>query len=345
VTFSEPDALAERVASGDRRAIARAITLVESTRADHRDQAIDLLETLRPRTGQSIRIGISGAPGAGKSTFIEAFGLHAIGAARKVAVLAVDPTSAQSGGSILGDKTRMSELARRPEAYVRPSPSGGALGGVGRRTREAVLVCEGAGFDTVIVETVGVGQSEVEVDAMVDVFVLLVAPGSGDELQGIKRGITELADLIVVTKADGELRAAANAAAADYRHALHLLRPKYPNRAREVMLCSAVTGEGIADVWQAVEHHYEELRADGSLQRRRADQSVAALWVSVEEQLVERIRAGRPGGTSIDDLERQVAAGELTPARAAAELISEASVTDPAESFPSRAELDPTPDR
>ncbi len=218
--------LAEHLVAGDRRALARAITLVESTRADHRSDAAALLDEVLPRTGGSIRIGISGAPGVGKSTFIEAFGSQLVEDGHKVAVLAVDPSSSRSGGSILGDKTRMEKLARLDNAYIRPSPSGGAVGGVARRTREAVLVCEAAGFDTVVVETVGVGQSETEVENMVDTFVLLVVPGGGDELQGIKRGVMELADLVVVTKADGALLPLAQHAAADYRNALHLLRNK-----------------------------------------------------------------------------------------------------------------------
>src|SRR2546427_6693493 len=198
-----PSDLARAVRDGDRRALARAITLVESARADHRDDAVALLDKLLPATGDAIRVGISGAPGAGKSTFIEALGTNLVDHGHRVAVLAVDPSSVRSGGSILGDKTRMEELSRRPEAYIRPSPSSGTLGGVARRTREAMLVCEAACFDVVLIETVGVGQSEVKVDAMVDTFVLLVAAGGGDELQGIKRGVMEMADVVAVTKADG----------------------------------------------------------------------------------------------------------------------------------------------
>src|SRR5881409_1679108 len=215
---SRPEALAADVRAGSRRALAKAITLVESTRADHQRAAQRLLELLLPGTGRAARVGVSGVPGVGKSTFIEAFGLHLIGLGKKVAVLAVDPSSALSGGSILGDKTRMPRLAAAPEAFIRPSPAAGSFGGVTRRTREAMLVCEAAGFDVVLVETVGVGQSETEVDQMVDVFVLLVSPGGGDELQAIKRGVMELVDILVVTKADGELRDAATRAAGDYRH-------------------------------------------------------------------------------------------------------------------------------
>ncbi len=218
-------ALADAVRAGDRRSLARAITLVESTRADHRDEAAALLDELLPATGASTRVGISGAPGAGKSTFIEALGLELVGSGHEVAVLAVDPSSTRGGGSILGDKTRMEQLSRLPHTFIRPSPSGGTLGGVARRTREAMLVCEAAGFDVVLVETVGVGQSEVAVAGMVDVFALLLAPGAGDELQGVKRGIVELADLVVVNKADGALADLARHTASDYGQALHFLRP------------------------------------------------------------------------------------------------------------------------
>ncbi|MBI5163680.1 MAG: methylmalonyl Co-A mutase-associated GTPase MeaB, partial [Magnetospirillum sp.] len=216
-------ALVAGVQAGERRALARAITLIESTRPDHRDAADALLHDLLPQAGNAVRVGITGVPGAGKSTFIEAFGLAAIAAGHRLAVLAVDPSSPRSGGSILGDKTRMEELSRDPRAFIRPSPSGGTLGGVARRTREAMLVCEAAGFDVVIVETVGVGQSETAVADMVDMFLLLLVPGGGDELQGLKKGIVELADAIVVNKADGDLAAAAGRAARDYANALHLL--------------------------------------------------------------------------------------------------------------------------
>ena len=235
-----PDGLAGRVLAGDRRALARAITLVESTRADHRAAAEALLTQVLPHSGQAVRLGITGVPGGGKSTFIEAFGLFLISQGHRVAVLAVDPTSRRSKGSILGDKTRMEELSRAPEAFIRPSPAGRTLGGVARRTREAMLVCEAAGFDVVIVETVGVGQSETAVADMVDMFLLLLQPGSGDELQGFKRGIMELADLVVVNKADGELAPAAERAAAEYRGALQFLRPASKSWKPEVMKCSSL---------------------------------------------------------------------------------------------------------
>ncbi len=252
--------LAAQVLGGDRRALARAITLVESTRPDHRVEADALLAELIPHAGDATRVGISGAPGAGKSTLIEALGVQLVDAGHRVAVLAVDPSSTRTGGSILGDKTRMEELVRRPDAFVRPSPTGGTLGGVTRRTREALLCCEAAGFDVVLVETVGVGQSEVAVDGMVDTFVVLVPPAGGDELQGIKRGIMELADVVVVTKADGDLEAAAKATAADYANAMRLIRPKSDALAAhgwrpEVLTCSALLPRGVDDVWSAVEDH------------------------------------------------------------------------------------------
>ncbi len=243
--------LAQQVTAGDRRALARAITLVESTRADHRDEAEALLEAVLPKTGAALRIGITGSPGVGKSTFIEAFGLKLIERGKRPAVLAVDPSSRRSGGSILGDKTRMAELAKRSEAFIRPSPSGvgadgGSFGGVARRSRDVLLLlCEAAGFDPILVETVGVGQSETAVAEMTDLFLLLLMPAAGDDLQGIKRGIMELADLILVNKADGPLEAAAGRTAADYAHALRLMQPRHRAWNAEVLRCSALTGAGI----------------------------------------------------------------------------------------------------
>ena len=265
--------LAPAVAGGDRRALARAITLIESTRADHQREAEALLAALPPEPGRAMRIGISGAPGVGKSTFIEALGLYLIGRGHRVAVLAVDPSSPRGGGALLGDKTRMAELARRPEAFVRPSPAAGTLGGVARRTREAMLVCEAAGFDIAIVETVGVGQSETAVADMVDMFLLLLAPGAGDELQGLKRGIVELADLIVVNKADGDLADAARRVEGEYRAALGLLRARELHWTPRVLRCSALRGEGIEEVWEAVEAYRAALEADGAIARRRAEQA------------------------------------------------------------------------
>jgi GTPase len=320
--------LAGQITGGDRRGLAQGITLVESTRADHRVEAAALLDELLPHTGHAIRIGISGAPGVGKSTFIERFGLHIADHGHRIAVLAVDPSSARSGGSILGDKTRMEELARDSRAYIRPSPSGGALGGVARRTREAMLVCEAAGFDVVLVETVGVGQSEVEVDDMVDVFVLLVSPGGGDELQGIKRGVTEVADVVVVTKADGELLGPAQQAAADYGHALHLLRPKHDATTATVLLCSALRNEGISEVWDAVVAHRDALDQSGELAVTRGRQAVRWLWAELTDTLLEEFRARSAVSENVTELERAVAAGQVSPLSAARQLLDLARDVD-----------------
>jgi LAO/AO transport system kinase len=318
-----PGSLAERVAAGDRRALARAITLVESTRADHRAEARTLLDELLPRTGEGVRIGLSGAPGAGKSTLIEALGLHAIDAGHQVAVLAVDPSSSRSGGSVLGDKTRMTELGRRAEAYIRPSPSGGTLGGVARRTREALLLCEAAGFDVVIVETVGVGQSEVAVADLVDLFVLVAAPGGGDELQGIKRGIMELADVVVVNKADGDLLPAAQRASSDLRKALHLMRPKRNGWEVPVLLASAVAGDGVAEVWTALATGVEDLRTSGALDQQRAEQAVAWMWSEIREEAVARVLADAGVAERLGALEHEVRDGTRAPTSAAAEILGD----------------------
>lgn len=310
-------ALADAVRAGDRRSLARAITLMESTRADHREEAAALLDELMPASGGSTRVGISGAPGAGKSTFIEALGLHLVDAGHSVAVLAVDPSSTRGGGSILGDKTRMEQLSRAPRAYIRPSPSKGTLGGVARRTREAMLVCEAAGFDVVLVETVGVGQSEVAVAGMVDTFALLLAPGAGDELQGVKRGIVELADLVVVNKADGALVDLARHTAADYGHALHLLRPRTDGWAARVLSCSALLGEGIGAVWATVEEFMTAARASGALAARRGEQAREWMWSEVSETLLEQLRENSRVRADLDVLEADVVAGRTSPTAAA----------------------------
>lgn len=315
-------ALADRVRAGDRRALARAITLVESTRPEHRQQAEVLLDAITSHTGEARRIGISGTPGVGKSTFIEELGLRLVDEGHQLAVLAVDPSSARTGGSILGDKTRMGELSRRREAFIRPSPSGGSLGGVTRRTREALLLCEAAGFDVVIVETVGVGQSETAVAQICDLFLLLVAPGGGDELQGIKRGIMELADLVAVNKADGELATAARHTAADYRHALHLVRPKWSGRPTEVVTCSARTGDGLGEVWQALSRLHDDLAHDGSLGELRRRQAVTALWAELDDRLLRRFRDDPRVAERAAALEAAVADGQRSPSAAATELLS-----------------------
>lgn len=314
-------ATAKSIAAGDRRALGRAITLVESMRSDHREAATALLQRLLPRTGGAHRIGISGAPGVGKSTFIEAFGNHLAHNGHRIAVLAVDPSSARAGGSILGDKTRMPALARNPKAFIRPSPAGTTLGGVARRTGEALLLAEAAGFDVVIVETVGVGQSEFAVADLVDTFVLLLSPGGGDDLQGIKRGIMELADIVVVNKADGALAGAAGHAAADYRAALALMRPKFSGWQAEVLLASALNNTGIAEAWDAVTRHHAALGATG-LAALRARQARRRMWTEVEESLVEALRQDARVRGLLIELERAVEAGRTTPSAAARQLVA-----------------------
>jgi LAO/AO transport system kinase len=324
--------LADEVLAGDRRALARSITLVESTRSDHRTEAAALLDALLPHTGRAVRVGITGTPGAGKSTFVEELGTRLTAAGHKVAVLAVDPSSRRSGGSILGDKTRMERLSRDERAFIRPSPAGRTIGGVARRTREAALVCEAAGFDVVVIETVGVGQSEVAVADMVDCFVLLAAPGGGDELQGIKRGIMELADVVVVNKSDGDLKAAAQRAVADYHHAVHLLRPKHPGWEVPVLAVSALEGTGVDDVWAAVEGLTGHLKDGGTLDGLRAAQAVAWMDEEIRETLIDRFHrdprvADRWGGVEAD-----VRGGKLSPTSAARQLLDATSTdNDPAD--------------
>ncbi len=312
---------AKAVRRGDRRALARAITLVESTRRDHRAEAGELLDALMPDTGGAIRVGISGAPGVGKSTFIEALGNHVIDQGHKVAVLTVDPSSAISGGSILGDKTRMETLARRPEAFIRPSPAGKTLGGVTRRSRETLLLCEAAGFDVIIVETVGVGQSETRVADMTDMFVLLLQPGAGDQLQGIKRGIMELADLILINQADDGREELAQRSAREYRHALHLLRPRSRNWSVEVATCSARDHVGIDAAWDAVMRHRAELGKSGELVEMRAHQARAWLWSEVQDSLIADLREKLGTGHRIAELETAVAEGRMPATTAADELL------------------------
>lgn len=276
------------VLANNRRALARAITLVESTREDHQDSAQALLESLLEHTGSGVRLGVTGVPGVGKSTFIEAFGLHLISQGKRVAVLAVDPSSSISGGSILGDKTRMQLLSRHTEAFIRPSPSSGALGGVARHTREAMLLCEAAGYDVVLVETVGVGQSEYLVASMVDFFLMLMLPGAGDELQGIKKGIVELADAIVINKADGDNRRRAEAAKAEYISALRLLRPATEGWCVPVATASSLERQGMDAVWDIVLQHRTHLESRGDLVKKRAQQNEAWFWTVLRQGLEQR---------------------------------------------------------
>lgn len=314
--------LAEAICAGDRRALAKAITLVESSLPADRVQAECLIATLLPETGKALRLGLSGVPGAGKSTLIEALGLKLTAAGHRLAVLAVDPTSARTGGSILGDKTRMELLAADERAFIRPSPAGLTLGGVARRTRDALLLCEAAGYDMVIIETVGVGQSEAAVADLVDLFVLLLVPGAGDELQGIKRGVLELADLIVVNKADGELASAANHAAAEYRHALTLLRPLEEDWSTPVFQISAQEGRGLDALWHCIAARHKAMKASGLLAARRSRQAQALLRREIELSLIDELRADAPAAARLRAVEQSVAKGDLTPGRAAAEVLA-----------------------
>jgi LAO/AO transport system kinase len=314
--------LAARLAAGDRRALARAITLAESTRADHRAAAAALLARLGPRDPPALRIGLTGAPGVGKSSLVERLGLMLTGRGERVAVLAVDPSSVRSGGSILGDKTRMEELARRPEAFIRPSPSRAALGGVARRTREAIRLCETWGARTVLVETVGVGQSETMVAEMTDVFVLLIAPGGGDDLQGVKRGIMEMADLILVNKTDGALAAEATRTRADYAAALRLIRsrPGDPPGWPKVLNVSARTGSGLDAAWAGIEALAAARIASGALAARRRAQAAASFAHALEAGLIARLDADPRALARRRALAARVAAGEITPDAAAEEV-------------------------
>jgi LAO/AO transport system kinase len=307
---------------GDRRALARAITLVESSRPDHRDEAESVIEALLPETGKAVRIGISGPPGAGKSTFIERFGLAGIGLGRRIAVLAVDPASKRGGGAILGDKTRMAELARAPEAFIRPSSAGDSRGGIARRTREAILLCEAAGFDAILVETIGVGQAETAVAEIVDMFVLILPPAGGDELQGIKRGIVELADLVLVNKTDGELAAAAHRTVADYASAIALIRPPYPEWQVPVRAVSALEGTGIREVWDDVARFRAAHEYSRAWSRRRTEQARAALWSEIGDTLLDHFRAAPRVARRLAAVEEEVTAGIRTPTAAARELLT-----------------------
>ncbi len=316
------EALAACVRAHDRRALAKAITLVESVRADHQQAAQRLLELVLPRTGGAVRVGVTGVPGVGKSTFIEALGLHLIARGKRVAVLAVDPSSARSGGSILGDKTRMARLSVAPEAFIRPSPSGGSLGGVARRTREAMLICEAAGYDVILVETVGVGQSEVAVASMVDFFLVLMLPGAGDELQGIKKGILELADALAVNKCDGDNVRRAKQAAAEYTSALRLFRHVSANWDPPVLTVSALEGTGMDRVWATVEEHRARLTASGELAARRRAQQQEWLWSMLRDGLEEHFRGREDVRRLLPELEAAVVGAKITPTEAARRLLA-----------------------
>jgi len=312
--------LATAIRAGDRATLARAITLIESKRTDHRHSAHLLVQELLPATGNAVRLGITGAPGAGKSTTIDALGTYLTGLGHKVAVLAVDPSSSRTGGSILGDKTRMARLAVDDNAFIRPSPSSGTLGGVAAKTRETMLLCEAAGYDVLIVETVGVGQSETTVADMTDFFLVLMVAGAGDELQGLKKGIVELADMIAVNKADGDNVARAKLAAADYRGALHILAPRSPSWSSPVTTYSALTGDGIPQLWAQVLAHKEKMTASGELAQRRREQQVKWMWTMLDERLTARLRSDPAVRSKVKAAEAQVASGKLAPTLAVEEI-------------------------
>jgi LAO/AO transport system kinase len=314
--------LAEAVRSGDRAALPKAITLVESTRADHREQAQQLLLELMPDSGSAMHVGITGVPGVGKSTTIESLGMYLISQGHRVAVLAVDPSSTRTGGSILGDKTRMAKLAVHPDAYIRPSPTSGTLGGVARATRETIVLLEAAGFDVILVETVGVGQSEVAVANMVDTFVFLTLARTGDQLQGIKKGVLELADIVVVNKADGEHAVEAKAAARELTGAIRLIYPRETLWRPPVLTMSALSGDGLVELWETVLKHRQVLTDAGEFEARRRTQQVDWTWSMVRDAVLDRVLSHPAVKNIRAEVERKVRSGELTPALAAQELLN-----------------------
>jgi GTPase len=313
-------ALATDLRAGSRAALARAITLIESRRSDHQAAARDLVQALLSDTGKAIRVGITGSPGVGKSTTIDVLGMYLIERGHRVAVLAVDPSSARSGGSILGDKTRMARLSASDQAYIRPSPAAGTLGGVAAKTREAMLLCEAAGFDVVLVETVGIGQSETAVCDMTDFFLALMLPGAGDELQGIKKGLVELADMIAINKADGDNIKRANLAAGEYRGALHILSPRSEHWHPPVLTYSALTGTGIDGLWQKILDHRTAMNACGEFAARRRQQQVKWMWSMLEQRMMARLRSDPAIRAKVRKTEAEVADGRVAPALAAEQI-------------------------
>lgn len=306
------DELVEGVLNGNRALIGRAITLIESRNPQHTKIANEIILKLLPHTGSAYRIGITGVPGVGKSTFIEAFGCNLIDAGKKVAVLAVDPTSPLTGGSILGDKTRMANLSIKENAFIRPSPSGGTLGGVTRATRQTIVVCEAAGFDVILVETVGAGQSEVTVSDMTDFFLVLMLPGAGDELQGIKKGVLELADMIVVNKADADNEIRAKQAVVHYRNALHILHPRSPNWSPPVLMCSALKNMGLDEVWKKLEDYRTKLDVSGEFQEKRNNQRWKALWSMLQDRLMTDLKSHPQVKAALPHIHEELHSGNLT---------------------------------
>ncbi|MDC0074803.1 methylmalonyl Co-A mutase-associated GTPase MeaB [Alphaproteobacteria bacterium] len=321
VKYNNKD-LTNEIISGNRRSLSKAITLIESSLSSHRNQANDLLKQIIPYAGKSIRIGISGPPGVGKSTLIESLGLNLLEKNRSVAVLAIDPSSNISGGSILGDKTRMERLSSKDNVYIRPTPAGELLGGVARHTRETIMLCESAGFDTILVETVGVGQSEATVASMVDIFILVIAPGGGDELQGIKRGIVELSDLIVVNKADGDLLSGANQIASEYSSALSLIRAKSSNWKTKVITCSAITNHGIDKIWEIILKFIENLEKNVTLSKYRGNQYKQWLWQEIQEGFLSEIKRDNKIGKMVTDIEEEIADQNELPSVAAEQILN-----------------------
>ncbi len=315
------EAYVQGILEGDRLVLSRAITLIESTRSDHRDMAQEIIAACLPHAGTSVRVGVTGTPGVGKSTFIEALGKHVTDAGHRIAVLAIDPTSQVTRGSILGDKTRMSALATNDRAFIRPSPAGDSLGGVARKTREAIVLCEAAGHDVVLVETVGVGQSETAVHSMVDFFLLLLLPGAGDELQGIKRGIVEMADLIAVNKADKDKLKAAQQARRAYKNALHLYPPKSSGWIPQVLTCSALEARGITEIWQTIEDHKTQVQDSDFWLENRRRQATFWLYEAIKNDLSNSFFSNKKIKNTLSRIETDVAAGRLSPFKGAEELM------------------------
>ncbi|NOX35754.1 MAG: methylmalonyl Co-A mutase-associated GTPase MeaB [Deltaproteobacteria bacterium] len=319
---NDPDSFVRGILNGNRRMIAKTITLMESSLKEHQQTAFTVMEKILPHTGNSIRLGITGVPGVGKSTFIESLGVYLADIGHKVAVLAVDPTSRRSGGSILGDKTRMEKLAAHENAFIRPSPAGETLGGVAAKTREIMLTCEAAGFDVILVETVGVGQSETSVASMVDFFLVLMIAGAGDELQGIKKGVLELADGIAINKADGDNLKAVEKAKGDLEAAMHMISPETPTWSTPVLTCSSVVEGGTKNVWNKVLDHHKKFMASGEFEQRRKKQNLEWMWTLVEDGLKQRFKNNEKINGKIPDISRQVENEKISPSAAAEELLS-----------------------